>query len=61
LAVQLASDALQLKRIKDKVQQNKLGSALFDPLAGTHCIEAAYTKMYERYRADLPTEHIFVD
>jgi predicted O-linked N-acetylglucosamine transferase (SPINDLY family) len=61
LAVQLASDAQKLKRIKDKVQQNKLGSALFDPLAGTRCIEAAYTKMYERYRADLPTEHIFVE
>jgi predicted O-linked N-acetylglucosamine transferase (SPINDLY family) len=60
LAVQLASDAHKLKRIKDKVQQNILTTALFDPVAGTRCIEAAYSKMYERYRADLPPENFYV-
>jgi predicted O-linked N-acetylglucosamine transferase (SPINDLY family) len=60
LAVQLASDALQLKRIKDKVQQNKVGTALFDPVGNTRHIEAAYSKMHERHQADLPPEHIYI-
>jgi predicted O-linked N-acetylglucosamine transferase (SPINDLY family) len=60
LAVQLASDALKLKRIKDKVQQNKVGTALFDPVGNTRHIEAAYSKMHERHQADLPPEHIYI-
>ena len=27
----------------------------------TKNIEAAYTKMYERYLSDLPPDHIFID
>ena len=59
LAVQLASDPQRLKRIKDKVQENKAKSALFDVVGNTRHIEAAYTKMYERYQADLAAQHFY--
>jgi predicted O-linked N-acetylglucosamine transferase (SPINDLY family) len=58
LAVELASDSQKLKLITDKLQKNRLTSALFDPVGNTRHIEAAYTKMYERYQADLPKEHL---
>jgi predicted O-linked N-acetylglucosamine transferase (SPINDLY family) len=61
LAIHLASDPQKLECIKVKVQENKEKSALFDVVGNTRHIEAAYTKMYERYRADLPPDHIFVD
>jgi predicted O-linked N-acetylglucosamine transferase (SPINDLY family) len=60
LAVQLASDPQKLKWIKDKVQENRATSALFDPVGNTRYIEKAYTKMYERYQADLPPEHFYI-
>jgi hypothetical protein len=35
-------------------------SRLFDAAGNTRFIEAAYTKMYERYQADLPPDHIYI-
>jgi predicted O-linked N-acetylglucosamine transferase (SPINDLY family) len=61
LAVELASDAQKLKLITDKLQKNRLTSALFDSVGNTRHIEAAYTKMYERYQADLAPEQIYID
>jgi predicted O-linked N-acetylglucosamine transferase (SPINDLY family) len=58
LAVELASDSQKLKLITDKLQKNRLTSALFDPVGNTRNIEAAYSKMYQRYQADLPTDYI---
>jgi predicted O-linked N-acetylglucosamine transferase (SPINDLY family) len=60
LAIELANDQQKLKRIKVKLQEKKTTSALFDTVGNTRHIEAAYTKMYERYRADLPPEHVYV-
>ena len=60
LAVQLASDPQKLKSIQDKVQKNRVTSALFDAVGNTRHIEAAYIKMYERYRANLPPQHHYI-
>ena len=60
LAIQLASDPQKLKRIKDKVQEKRATCALFDASGNTKHIEASYIRMYERYRADLPPEHIYI-
>jgi predicted O-linked N-acetylglucosamine transferase (SPINDLY family) len=61
LAVGLASDPDKLKLITDKLQENRLTSALFDPVGNTRHIEAAYAEMYRRYQADLPTDHIYIE
>jgi len=61
LAVELASDPRKLKLITDKLQENRLTCALFDPVGNTRHIEAAYAEMYRRYQADLPPEHIYID
>jgi predicted O-linked N-acetylglucosamine transferase (SPINDLY family) len=58
LAVELANNSQKLKLIKSKLQENRLKSALFDPVGNTRHIEAAYTKMYERYQADLAPDHL---
>jgi len=61
LAVELARDPRKLKLITDKLQENRLTSALFDPVGNTRHIEAAYTEMYRRYQADLPPDQIYID
>jgi predicted O-linked N-acetylglucosamine transferase (SPINDLY family) len=43
------------------LQENKLTTALFDPVGNTRHIEAAYAEMYRRYQADLPLDHIYID
>ena len=58
VAIELARDPRKLKLITDKLQENRLTSALFDPVGNTRHIEAAYTKMYERYQADLAPDHL---
>ncbi len=60
LAIKLATNPLKLKAIKDKLERNRLTTPLFDTPQFTKHIEAAYTKMYERYLADLPPEHIYI-
>jgi predicted O-linked N-acetylglucosamine transferase (SPINDLY family) len=61
LAVELASDPRKLKLITDKLQANRLTSALFDPVGNTRHIEAAYLEMYRRYQADLPPDHLYIE
>jgi predicted O-linked N-acetylglucosamine transferase (SPINDLY family) len=50
-----------LKAIKDKLEKNRLTTALFDTPRFTKHIEAAYTQMYERYQDDLPLDHIYIE
>jgi predicted O-linked N-acetylglucosamine transferase (SPINDLY family) len=59
-AIELATNPEKLKAIKDKLEKNRLTTALFDTLRFTKDIEAAYTQMYERYQADLPLDHIYI-
>jgi len=60
LAVKLAMHPKKLQAIKDRLNINRLQAPLFDSELYTRHLEAAYLKMYERYQADLPPEHIFV-
>ena len=61
LAIELATNTSKLNVIKTKLERNRLTTALFDTPQFTKHIEAAYIKMYERYQADLPPEHIYID
>ena len=58
LAIELANNPQKLSLIKSKLQENRLKSSLFDTVGNTRHIEAAYTKMYERYQADLAPDHM---
>jgi predicted O-linked N-acetylglucosamine transferase (SPINDLY family) len=60
-AIELATNPVKLKAIKDKLARNRLTTALFDTPRFTKNIEAAYTQMYERYQADLPLDHIYIE
>lgn len=60
-AIELANNPAKLKAIKDKLERNRLTTALFDTSRYTKHIEAAYMKMYERYQADLLPDHIYID
>jgi len=51
LAVKLASDPKALKKVRDKLAKNKSKTALFDTDRFRKNIEAAYTKMWERWLA----------
>ena len=59
-AIELATNPEKLKAIKDKLEQNRLTTALFDTPRFTKHIEAAYSQMYERYQTDLPPSHIYI-
>jgi len=58
LAIELAMNPERLKAIRQKLQNNRLTTPLFDSKRFTQHIEDAYIKMYQRYQADLPPEHI---
>ena len=60
-AIELATNPEKLKAIKDKLVRNRLTTALFDTPRYTKHIEAAYIQMYERYQADLPLDHIYIE
>ena len=60
-AIELAMNPAKLKAIKDKLESNRLTTALFDTPRFTKHIEAAFMKIYERYQADLPPDHIYID
>jgi predicted O-linked N-acetylglucosamine transferase (SPINDLY family) len=61
LAIELATNPAKLKVIKAKLEANRLTTPLFDTPRFTKHLEDAYTKMYERYHADLPPEHIYIE
>jgi protein O-GlcNAc transferase len=61
MAVQLAENPELLRKIKLKLAQNRLTTPLFDTKLFTRRLEAAYTKIYERHRAKLPIEDVYVE
>lgn len=61
LAINLAKSPQKLINIKQKLASNRLTTPLFDTPVFTQNIEAAYIQMMERYWADLPAEHLFID
>jgi predicted O-linked N-acetylglucosamine transferase (SPINDLY family) len=60
LAIELATNPIKLKAIKAKLETNRLTKPLFDTPLFTKHLEDAYTKIYKRYQADLPPEHIYI-
>jgi protein O-GlcNAc transferase len=60
LAVELANHPEKLNQIKQELAANRLVSPLFNTQLSTKHIETAYKKMYERYQADLPPDHIYI-
>jgi glycosyl transferase family 41/tetratricopeptide repeat protein len=58
-AVQLATEADALLRIRQRLAENRLSSALFDTPRFARNLEAAYEKIYERCQLRLPPDHIF--
>jgi predicted O-linked N-acetylglucosamine transferase (SPINDLY family) len=60
LAIELSLNPSKLKGIKDKLETNRLSTALFDTSRFTKNMEAAYLKMYEQFLADLPPDHIYI-
>ncbi len=61
LAIELATNPQRLKEIKEKIERNRLTTALFDPVTNTKYIEAAYLEMYRRYQADLKRDHFLIN
>jgi predicted O-linked N-acetylglucosamine transferase (SPINDLY family) len=61
LAIELATNPIKLRAIKDKLQSNRLTTPLFDTTLFTQHIETAYTKMYQRLKDDLVPENIYID
>jgi predicted O-linked N-acetylglucosamine transferase (SPINDLY family) len=59
LAISLATDPDRLKLIKEKLEKNRLSTALFDPVGNTRHIENAYLEMYRRYSQGLPPSDIY--
>lgn len=60
LAIELAMNPNKLANIKLRLANNRLNAPLFNTPLFTKNIEAAYTKMYERYQAKLQPDHISV-
>jgi protein O-GlcNAc transferase len=60
MAVSLAADPLQLAVVKQKLADHRLTTPLFDTACFAKAIENAYSIMYERHQAGLPTDHIRV-
>lgn len=59
-AIELAGDRARLAEFKDRLHRNRGTMPLFDSERFTRHLENAYTQMYERYRADLSPDHIYV-
>ena len=60
IAIDLATHPTELALIRAKLAQNRLTTPLFDTQLFTRQLESAYEAMYERHRAGLPPDHIFV-
>lgn len=61
LAIKLATNIAELKKIKAKLEANRLQMPLFDTTLFCRNLEAAYSKAYNCRLSDLPPDHIFVD
>jgi len=60
LAIELATNPIWLKEIKDKLLNNISNSLLFNSKLFTQNIELAYQEMYQRYRDEVTPDHICV-
>ena len=61
LAIELANNPERLRALKDLLVQNRSTTPLFDTPRFAKHLESAYQAMYERYHANLPPDHIYVE
>jgi predicted O-linked N-acetylglucosamine transferase (SPINDLY family) len=61
LAVELATKPTRLAQIRRALASNCSTTPLFDTPLFASRLESAYASIHERYQADLPPQHIFVD
>jgi predicted O-linked N-acetylglucosamine transferase (SPINDLY family) len=61
IAIDLATNPAKIKAIKYKLERNRLTTPLFDTPRFTKHIEAAYTKIHERYQDGLQPDHIYIN
>ena len=60
MAIELSTNSEKLKKIKEKLKDNKNTTPLFDTKLFTKNIESAYIKMNEKYLKNLPLDNIEV-
>lgn len=60
LAIELATTPHKLTDIATKLALNRKTASLFDTPRFTKNIELAYSEMYERHKAEMPPENIYV-
>ncbi len=60
VAINLANNPNRLAAIKAKLAKNRLTTPLFNTRLFTKYIECAYQAAYDRYRAGLAPDHIFI-
>jgi len=58
LAIDLATNPAKLKVIRDKLDNNRLTTPLFDTPRFTKNLEAAFIAIHQRYQSNLPPDHI---
>jgi predicted O-linked N-acetylglucosamine transferase (SPINDLY family) len=58
LAIELAVDVPRLTEIRRRLAGNRHTAALFDISRYTRDLESVYARIYDRYQADLPAEHL---
>ena len=58
LAIKVATSPKFLKKIKNKLEKNRITEPLFNTKLYTIKIESAFKKIYERYHSDLPVKNI---
>jgi hypothetical protein len=61
MAIDLALNPAKLVALKAKLEKNRLTTPLFDTPRFTKHLEAVYAQVYQRYRDDLPPEHMYVN
>lgn len=60
LAIELATQPQQLAALRQKLDRERLSAPLFDTPLFTRHLEAAYTAMWDRYRAGLAPDHLHI-
>jgi predicted O-linked N-acetylglucosamine transferase (SPINDLY family) len=60
LAIELGTNSVKLKKIKEKLELNRMTEPLFDTALFAKKIEIAYEKIYEIFQSDLPPQNIYI-
>jgi predicted O-linked N-acetylglucosamine transferase (SPINDLY family) len=58
LAIRLAENPQRLLQVRQRLENNRLTTPLFDTRSFTRDLESAYRAAYDRYQSGLPPEHI---